>query len=434
MYKSAEKIAKESGDIHRARSRARGVKTLESMIKQALAGKSINSDEIPPVVSIKVPNTPSATAEENPMLKPAQQEITNPKPEPEPKLERVQEKEIKPETESTDTEKITPAVVDAKINLLLERQREYKLAALAAKKSGDTSTALQYVKIIKMFDTVLASARNGEAIDLSDMPPSPNELSNDLLKAVAQATMEPSPSKQENTLQKSIEGNENNEQSNKSTEKPKPIELPPPVVPKTILEALTQRLQKYQAVEANAKTDGNDRKARQNGRIVKQYQDAIKAHKSGKPVIFDELPTPHGFPPIPLIDNSKPERLITPKVPTGTPNSPPSGDDSSGNTPSKLSPMKREDSRVSGNHSNTSVMNKTIELLLKRQKEFKDAALEAKKAGEMEQAKEFLKTFKGIDNLLNVARGGLPVDLSSVCLQYILLFITFLNHYISLHT
>lgn len=59
-------------------------------------------------------------------------------------------------------------------------------------------------------------------------------------------------------------------------------------------------------------------------------------------------------------------------------------------------------------------MNKTIEILPERQRDFKEAALEAKKAGEMEQAKEFLKTFKGIDNLLNVARGGLPVDLSSL--------------------
>lgn len=68
-------------------------------------------------------------------------------------------------------------------------------------------------------------------------------------------------------------------------------------------------------------------------------------------------------------------------------------------------------------------MNKTIETLLERQTEFKDAALAAKKAGEMEQAKEYFKIFKGFDTMLNVARGGLPVDLSSVNinLNYVLI-------------
>ena len=36
-----------------------------------------------------------------------------------------------------------------------------------------------------------------------------------------------------------------------------------------------------------------------NGRIIKQYEDAIKAHKAGKSFDFDELPTPPGFGPIP---------------------------------------------------------------------------------------------------------------------------------------
>lgn len=89
-------------------------------------------------------------------------------------------------------------------------------------------------------------------------------------------------------------------------------------------------------------------------------------------------------------------------------------DEASENPSPQRSPMKRQDSRISGNHSNTSVMNKTIEILLERHKEFKEAAIEAKKAGEIEQAKEYLRTFKGIENLLNIAKGGLPVDLSTV--------------------
>lgn len=417
MYRLAEKIAKESGDTTRARSRGRGLKTLESMLKQALAGKTINLEEIPPAVSTKAQNSSPAsdeiasTAPEAPQ--PTAQESSQPAPQP--KLTVIS---------APDASKAIPAVDETKINALLERQREYKMAALTAKKSGDTATALQYVKIAKIFDTVLASARNGEAVDLSDMPPPPSELPSDMLKTIGQPQVPapPSPPKQENTIQQATDinkDNENNENPVEQVKKPKLIELPPPEVPKTILEALTQRLQKYQTVEANAKAEGNDRKARQNGRIVKQYQDAIKAHKAGRSVNFDDLPTPPGYSPIPAgNDHSKPASASTPAPPPtpGPSTSPPDPQDS----PPKKSPIKRQDSRVSGNHSNTSVMNKTIEILLERQRDFKEAALEAKKAGEIEQAKEFLKSFKGIDNLLNVARGGLPIDLSSVSMPKML--------------
>lgn len=423
MYKLAEKIAKESGDNTRARSRARGVKTLEIMLKQALAGKPINLEEIPPVVSTKAPNAPSALAATVPIPSETPDSIpqgihvqSEPQSEPEP--------EPKPVSQVISVGSTTSAVDEAKVNALLERQREYKIAALTAKKSGDTTTALQYVKIMKLFDTVLASARNGEAVDLSDMPPHPNELSSDMLKAVAQVPDPGPPSKQENTIQQSSEESTKPEQPAEAAPKPNPVDLPPPEVPKTILEALTQRLQKFQAAEANAKSEGNDRKARQNGRIVKQYQDAIKAHKAGRQFAFDELPTPPGYAPIPVTE--QPKAAPAPRQPPVAPPKPSQSDDHEPESTSpKKSPIKRQDSRISGNHSNTSVMNKTIEILLERQKEFKEAALEAKKFGEIEQAKEFLKTFKGIENLLNVARGGLPVDLSTVNILILLLNITF---------
>lgn len=153
-------------------------------------------------------------------------------------------------------------------------------------------------------------------------------------------------------------------------------------------------------------------------------------HKAGKPVAFNELPAPPGYPPIPT-NAQKP--MHTPKPIDNNPptNQPSSSSHIGEKTPEKTSPtkppIKRQDSRISGNHSTTSVMNKTIELLVQRQREFKEAALEAKKAGEMDQAREYLKTFKGIESLLNVARGGLPIDLSTVC-HSILLSSTSFDH------
>lgn len=64
--------------------------------------------------------------------------------------------------------------------------------------------------------------------------------------------------------------------------------------PTTVLEALEQRLQLFKDREEAAKKENDGGKARRNARIVKQYQDAIKLHKAGKPIPTDELPTPPG--------------------------------------------------------------------------------------------------------------------------------------------
>lgn len=57
---------------------------------------------------------------------------------------------------------------------------------------------------------------------------------------------------------------------------------------------------------------------------------------------------------------------------------------------------------------------KQLALLLDKQKQFKLAALEAKKKGEINQAKEYLRLAKGFDPLIEASNCGLPVDMSSV--------------------
>lgn len=130
--------------------------------------------------------------------------------------------------------------------------------------------------------------------------------------------------------------------------------------------------------------------------------------KAGRPVVFDELPTPPGFAPIPNTAQSQPENPTQPPIVARPPAPAPTlssiADDEASQKPSPSKAPTR----------NTGVMSKTIQILLERHREFKEAAIEAKKAGDLEQAKEYLRTFKGIENLLNVAKGGLPVDLSSV--------------------
>ena len=57
---------------------------------------------------------------------------------------------------------------------------------------------------------------------------------------------------------------------------------------------------------------------------------------------------------------------------------------------------------------------KQLALLLKQQQQFKAAALEAKKAGQLDQAKEYLRHYKGYDKVIEAAKGGLPVDIKTL--------------------
>ena len=57
---------------------------------------------------------------------------------------------------------------------------------------------------------------------------------------------------------------------------------------------------------------------------------------------------------------------------------------------------------------------KQLLLLEKRQAQFKEAAVQAKKSGQMEQAKEYLRQYKGFDKLIEATKCGLPVDFNTL--------------------
>lgn len=394
MYQLAEQQAKAAGEAGRARRFNRGLKTLNDLLKQAMAGKDINSDDIPPEVAVKKPepaaDVPSPASP--PPAAPARPAPAIPSP----------PKEQPPSPQSTEPEKPE----NPKIAILNARLHEYKVAALGAKRSGDTESAIQFVKIIKQFDMVIKAAKEGQEVDLSDMPPPPSELKAFLEKMQQAANEVPQPQPE--------------------PAQPEPAEAPPGLVTSSSLgEALQQRLEKYKSTEAAAKAEGNTSKARRYGRIVKQYEDAIKAHKAGRPVPVDELPTPPGFGPLPTGDApQKPSPSIPPKPAAATtpgpspkpqPASPPLPS-SPEVAPKPKAPLRKQESttRMSGNHVGTTLMEKQMQILTQRQNEFKVAAIEAKKAGEIEQAKEYLKIYKGFESLLNAASCGLPVDMNTL--------------------
>lgn len=371
MYETAESNAKSAGETSRARRFNRGIKTIKDLLKQVKSGKPINNEDIPPEVSVNVqkekrpdqdqqntvpsqnlnedslqesptrtlpsqpsPTQPSPTQPSPTRPSPTQPSPTRPSPiqpsptrptlpippavqpslpiRPAPTIPVTKPTEL-PDGKST----LSPDKIET-LNLLNARKDEYKRAALVAKKSGNTAVAIGFIKVAKQFENVIKALENGQEVDLSNMPgtPSLDNLSND-------NSQDNSQKPQDNGLIKTDSAMEENRMQGNSVnvnELPDGEEVPL-IQAGSVLEALQQRLEIYKKQEEAAKEQGNSSKARRMGRIVKQFQDAIKLHNSGKPVPFDELPTPPGYAPIPGTEPPKPETPTVPRTNTEVPSS-----------------------------------------------------------------------------------------------------------------
>lgn len=396
MYAAAEEHARAAGDSTKARRFNRGLKTLKDLLKQAEKGKEINPDDIPPEVSTTIPKPePEATVPDSPPPVPMRTAPSVPPPTlPPPILPTSVDESSKPAPATTPE--------DPRLTLLNTRKEEFKRAALDAKKRDDKASALKYLKVIKQFDTVIEALKNGQEIDLSNMP------TFDSFEKKANPTS-PTSTKQDNEMQHSADVQPN---PTAETEEASALEDGEPeqlITAGSVMEALEQHMAKYKSVEQAAKDEGNSSKARRIGRIIKQYEQAIKLHKAGKPFVVDELPTPPGYAPISVAGPPKPQP---------SPQPPPrkEGDKPvpSQPQPSTSSCPKHEQTRISGNAKNTTLMDKQIAFIEGRMKEFRNAAVEAKKSGELEQAKEYLRIFKGLEKMLDTAKGGFPIDLNTI--------------------
>ncbi|XP_052757950.1 coiled-coil and C2 domain-containing protein 1-like isoform X2 [Galleria mellonella] len=375
-YVLAEKTAKENGDSSRARRFGRGLKTLNDLLKQAKAGKSINDEDIPPPVSLGKPASdpaplppprvdPAPPPDPTPIEPPSAPE---PEPEQPPSLPEPQHPPPPPPTEQVDPEK------QQGLLLILKRKEEFKAAALSSKYAGDKALALEYLKVVKQFDIVVDAYKSGQEMDLSELP---------TVEAIAVAFK--SQQKEEDQTQNSTE--------------PQPAPAASEgglITASTMEEALKQRLAAFQQQEAKAKEDGNSSKARRMGRIVKQYQDALRLHAAGRPLPTDDLPVPAGYGPLP--EHGQPAAAASP-APSSSP---------APRTAPKPAPTPKQTPTPPSRY------DKQLALLLQRQKQFKEAAIKAKKSGDIEQAKEYLRAAKGFDPMIEAARGGLIVDLKSL--------------------
>lgn len=426
LYEAASERMRTEGESAKARRYARALGTLKEQRSRVRSGKALDPADIPPAVSLP-----------SPLQEPPQPLLTLPEP---LQLRFAQPGPSRPAQPNTDQPE-KPAqprppqhpeppnrgqqqqIVD---DLMRQRER-YKAIALASKVDGDIDSARWGLKGVKACDALIARAKAGELVDLAELPEErPSAKATDGLCQQAAADVAPKV------------------QISRAFSRDDPIQLPenpedvPPASPAvfgaplqppgTIKEALVQRLEKYRADEAKAREEANASRARRIGRICKQYEEALKLHNAGRPVPVEELPTPPGFAPIPVpgaLNTSTSSMSLKPLAPSG----PPSTSNSPKPSPPAQSKSPRQDrsgkeveqpSLVQG--SNTSpqpqpamtVTQRQIAFLEKRQAMFKAAALEAKKANNIEQAKDYLRQAKGFDKLIEAAKCGLPVDITSL--------------------
>ncbi|RXM29857.1 Coiled-coil and C2 domain-containing protein 1B [Acipenser ruthenus] len=422
MYKTAISNAKASGETSKARRYDRGLKTLETMLTSIKKGKKINEAEIPPPVTTGKTAAPAVVQDseseahseglpvgvkepisesEGPAVIDRKAEETE-EPEPATAPETPVETALPaPELKVSEADKgiDSKAATDHEATklLLVGRQKEYKIAALKARQQGDLDRAKEYMKIGKKFDAVIEALEGGQPIDLSNMPPPPGAAA--------------------------------------------------PPQPKDVLEALQQRMEKYKEASAQAKTSGEERKARMHDRIAKQYQDAIRAHKAGRTINFAELPVPPGFPPIPGMEGAGAEQGIAAVLeaasklasdegkevdeedeedeqPLATPQKPkkptlavpPTVQGHGSHSPGqpRRPPPSPSPERQSHAEGLSQAAQQQLEFLEGRRKQYMKAAIQAKQKNDLEQAKSFLRTAKGFEPMIEAAKNGKAVDISKV--------------------
>ncbi|XP_076837825.1 coiled-coil and C2 domain-containing protein 1B isoform X2 [Brachyhypopomus gauderio] len=436
MYRTAVTNAKATGESSKARRYERGLKTLQGMLASVRKGGKIDEAEIPPPVACGAPSGPARAPPPPPVT-------LSPEPEsPEHHGESDSAVDVSPMSEEMSLVSMEAAVSSAETlscatspeekhagglgepalgqptkEALLEQQKAYRSAAVKAKQAGDLEQAKTHMKMSKGFDAAIEALEKGQAVNTSTLPPPLSVVK----EAPPPAAIIVSPS--------SSDGQAREAPASQSAQ------------PKTVLEALEQRMAKYKEACAQAKAGGDERKARMHDRIAKQYQSAIRAHKAGRAVNYDELPTPPGFPPIPGQAAAANEqgfdavleaanKLASNEAEGGAEEEDDGGEekkpkeapavDSQKKPTMTVPPIVQQPKRSSSPSPDRKVKRDSVsatatgqlELLEARKKQYMKAALQAKQKNDLDQARQHLRMAKSLDPLIEAARSGKAVDVS----------------------
>uniref|UniRef100_A0A3B4AU88 C2 domain-containing protein n=1 Tax=Periophthalmus magnuspinnatus TaxID=409849 RepID=A0A3B4AU88_9GOBI len=300
MYNTAISNAKAAGESSKVRRYERGLKTLQSMLTSVKKGKPINEEEVPPPVALG--GKPSALPE----VVPTVPQVPHPVDKPPSSYSQKPSKEA------------PPPAYNAKPQLAPPQN------SAAPSITPDTPA-------------------------ISPLTPSRPDPQDSLKQAVL--------SRQREYKLAAINAKQNGD-INLAKQHYMVAKLP---APKTIAEALHQRMEIYKSAAEGAKSKGDDRKARMHQRIVKQYQDAIKTQKAGRPVNLSDLP----MPPCPPLQGSE-----------------------------------------GGEQNFMGVLETAVKIA--------NQDVEADDDEDMTGAAQHLKHAKGVDPMIEASKSGLPVDIRKV--------------------
>ncbi|XP_075689113.1 coiled-coil and C2 domain-containing protein 1B [Rhinoderma darwinii] len=411
-YKVGIANAKQTNESSKARRYERGLKTLESMLKAARQGKPVTEEEMPPPVACWQSTSPADASPA--VLAPKEGDVSLAGTLPAESGSNQESSESTEMSAPAGEEQATSQSEDDTKTLLTTRQREYKMAALRAKQSGDMEKAKEYMKIIKKFSNVLEALETGQPVDLSQMPPAPNDH---IIKTPeVAAAPEPQPS----------------------------VHVTTQASASSVLQALQQRMERYKSAAQQAKANGDDRKARMHERIVKQYQDAIRAHKAGRQVNLAELPVPPGFPPFPGMENTEGEGSVEKaleaahKLANAKEEEEAEDEDDEDEQPTKkpvlqkpiqvvkpqISPavpqqdemsLKTKDGGTAVSPDNLPpAVREQMEFLENRKRQYRKAALQAKQKNDLELAKQHMRVAHVLQASIDKLKGGSLVDIAKV--------------------
>ncbi|XP_059358165.1 coiled-coil and C2 domain-containing protein 1B-like isoform X2 [Carassius carassius] len=440
LYRMAVNNAKAAGETSKARRYERGLKTLQTMLASVRKGGKIDETEIPPPVACGAsggpsrPPAPAASPDQHGEcdsaveISPVSAEAAPVVMDPASNTKDESSSVTSPASLSSPEDKHAASGTELHLDLpsgqpgkdvLLERQKEYRMAALKAKQAGDIDQAKMHMKTSKGFDAAIEALEKGQPVNMSSLPPPLSQASTVTQPAPQKAVSSPS------APADSVSG---------------------PAQPQTVLDALEQRMAKYKEAFTQAKASGDERKARMHDRIAKQYQAAIRAHKAGRPVNFDELPAPPGFPPIPGQKAASPEQGLAAVLETAnklTSNEAEAGDGEEDDEEGEEKVNSKAKAPKVGDHKKPTLAvqptvqkpkrtpspspdrtpkrgslpdtaQQQLDFLEGRKKQYMKAALQAKQKNDLEQAKTHLRAAKGLDPMIEAARSGKMVDISKV--------------------
>jgi coiled-coil and C2 domain-containing protein 1 len=253
--------------------------------------------------------------------------------------------------------------------ILLKRLEAYTRNLLSAKDAGDLPNAKEFAAQVEMFEQALAAATENDLTlaDLAEVPGTPKPY---------------------------------------QKKKARPA-------PTNFVEELELRYDKLIELAEEYKNQGQDSRARMQVRLSGQYKDAINAHKRGRAIDVKSLPLVPGLakledsPFIREAGGSAPAAAAAPSKPGPSSAQIPATVQPK---PKPAAPVHPKPEQITGD---TAERNQ-LRFLLTRQQQFKEAALAAKKAGNIEKAKEMLLNSKKLEPMINACEGGLPVDIRNV--------------------